>query len=452
MDRNTELAAAVAALKDFVKALEARPDIDMKVANIGGPASEEALAQVRAVNEELAQLHALADGIHVQWEGKGWDGCGCLRIPEISQDTKFTGGADHYMGFGDEYEALLFDEVTEEGTTWLVREKAAPGNVRLVFAGSGEGKEGVEVAGSMAAYLRRAMENGFCQWWPRCFIESEHVTYEHFEDGIRRFLAEAAPVPIEPKRRVTFTCFSEGGRGTVVELHRVPRPDRDTEFFGDELALVELDVGSRAWIPHRFLSGLARDDGYERLRRAERDLSAPEDLEAQLDAIARAVGPLRHLDENGPSNARRAAGLMRARPFAQAVQQVVTLHERVVAEELNATEERQLEKSTTGFSVTHDFAHTSWTYDIEGLFTGLFGGLRLLVPTASAEMNTAPAGLVDAELARRLAAIGTASGLIDALSGTQVLEPRIWSGGPATEHLAKLGLPTSATLFTGAGY
>ena len=279
------LLQVIAELREFVQALQERPDIDVQVAQIGDPADEAEVEQVRELHSELADLYAQMNGVHVEWLGKGWDAYGCLRIPNLSTYTVFTGEDDSGMGFGEEYEAMLLDEVTAEGNTWIVRKLDDHDDVRLIFASSGEGEEGVVPAESIAAYLRRAMDNGFCEWWPQCFMKHEYVTYEHFEDAITQFRAGAkAPVAIEKGTRVTFLCFSEGGRGTVVDTRRVPEANTETEYFGTELAEVELDVGSRAWIPFRFLSGLDQPDGYERLR--EQDLSAGDELGTGNDFVA----------------------------------------------------------------------------------------------------------------------------------------------------------------------
>jgi len=92
------------------------------------------------------------------------------------------------MGFGAGREAMLFDENTPEGNTWLVRDKGSEDGT-LYFASAGEGKEGVMAAGSIVEYLRKAMANGLVPYWPRCFRTSQVVSYAEQEQEIERFRA-----------------------------------------------------------------------------------------------------------------------------------------------------------------------------------------------------------------------------------------------------------------------
>ncbi|MCA9685898.1 MAG: hypothetical protein KC457_27240, partial [Myxococcales bacterium] len=115
-----DIAAAVAELREFVRALHRRKDITIKCAEIGKKASKGRLAVLKASDlpEQVIELYAAMDGAHIEWSFIEPSGGGCMRIPVFSQWTRFTGDDDHYMNFGDDQEALLLDEITPEGGTW----------------------------------------------------------------------------------------------------------------------------------------------------------------------------------------------------------------------------------------------------------------------------------------------------------------------------------------------
>src|SRR5690606_9825108 len=197
----TEVSKVVAELRTFVMALKKRKDLKVEIATLGRKAGKSKLAQLRAIRapDELVEFYAEMDGIHVQWRLPDDSGIGCIRIPAVSQWTRFTGDDNHYMNFGDDREALLLDEITAEGNTWLVRSKeSTDSEATIIFASAAEGSDGVVAASSIAEYLRKAMENGFGAYWPRCFRPLRNVSYADQERTIERFKAGSGAGPGSP--------------------------------------------------------------------------------------------------------------------------------------------------------------------------------------------------------------------------------------------------------------
>lgn len=455
----SEVASAVAELRVFVETLKRRRDVRVTVASLGRRATKSELAMLRrqkGIPEELVELYAAMNGAHVEWEFVEPPGGGCLRIPPVTQWTRFTGDDETYMGFGDGDEALLLDEIRAEGGTWLVRDKAS-GAVRLVFASPAEGSDGVAPAGSIAAYLRSAIENGFVYYWPRCFRENRYVSYAEQEAAVERFRARPeAPVSVQAGARVHFEFFAEGGRGEVLAQHEAPE-SRAAEFCGRKLAKVQLDEGTVAWLPEKWMKVHRKADAYERLRAPGFDFAAAarEDLLGLLSDVARAVGPLGHFTSCNagpyPSNARRAAGLLSARPLAEAVGLVVDLYDAALKAKLDLRETRPLPKSDQDFSRT-DFARFKFGQPLESTFTGLFGGLFLLACHESARRGVAGKDLVDGTLVERIQKIPATEALLGALASGEVLAAPEWYYDKTGEAARALGLPEGAVLLQGTGF
>lgn len=229
-------------------------------------------------------------------------------------------------------------------------------------ASAAEGSDGVEPAGSIAAYLRVAIEHGFGHYWPRCFRENGNVSYADQEDAVERFRARPEqPVPIQIGARVHFEFFSEGGRGEALALHEAA-PSRATEFCGRRLVEVRLDEGSVAWLPEKWMKALKQADAYERLRSSGFDFpaAARENLLGLLADAARVIGPVVSYSSCNvggyPSNARRAAGLLSSRPLAEAITLVVDLYGAARKARLDLAEKRPFARSGQEFS-TPDLAH-----------------------------------------------------------------------------------------------
>jgi BRCT domain type II-containing protein len=456
----TEMTTVAAELRTFVQGLKKRKDITVTQAELGRKAGKAKLAQLRAqdVPEELVDLYAEMDGIHVEWRFVEPSGGGCIRVPPATQWTRFTDDDSHYMNFGDDREALLLDEITPEGTTYLVRPKTGKNRkTTIIFASAAEGSDGVIAAQSIPEYLRKAMANGFVPYWPRCFRENRNVSYAEQEMTIERFKADpVAPAKIAVGGRVQFHYFSEGGRGEVLALHEASA-NRHTEFSGTGFAQVRCDEGSVAWIPTQWIEGRKKDDSYERLRAPEYQFAnmIPEYLVSLLDELVRAVDPLGHYvnrDDLGqlPSNARRAAGLFASRPLADAVRVVLAIDEAITRAKLNRTEQRPLIKTGDEFNPA-EIARFRWEYTIRGLLEGLYGGLVVLAHHESARRDLPGSELLDAELVQRLKKNEHAKPLHERCTRKTTLSAPTWNY-QAEDIAPHYGLPAGATVWVGTGF
>jgi BRCT domain type II-containing protein len=456
----TEMTTVAAELRAFVQGLKKRKDITVTVAELGRKAGKAKLAQLRArdVPEELIELYAEMDGIHVEWRFVEPPGGGCIRVPPVTQWTRFTDDDSHYMNFGDGLEALLLDEITPEGTTYLVRPKAGKNRkTTIIFASAAEGSDGVTAAQSIPEYLRKAMENGFVPYWPRCFRDNPYVSYAQQELEIERFKADPlVPVKLAVGGRVQFHYFSEGGRGEVLALHEAPANDH-TKFSGTGFAQVRCDEGSVAWIPTQWIEGRKKDDSYERLRAPTYEFASmiPEYLVSLLDELVRAIDPLGSYssrEEVGmlPSNARRAAGLLALRPLADAVRVVLAIDEAITRAKLDRTEQRPLLEIGDEFHPA-ELARFRWQYTIDGLLIGLYGGLVVLAHHESARRDVPGSELLDAELVQRLKKNERAKELYERCTRKTKLPAPSWHY--QTEDIAsRYGLPAGAAVWVGTGF
>lgn len=454
----SEMSRVVAELRAFVHGLQRRKDITVERATFGRKAARAKLAHLRAVRapDELIELHAELDGAHVEWRFTEPPGGGCLRIPPVTQWTRFTADDDHYMNFGADQEALLLDEITAEGNTWLVRTKGAAGRASIIFASAAEGADGVIAAGSIAEYLREAMRCGFVPYWPRCFKPSRNVSYAEQEQAIERFrAAPVAPVALTVGARVQFGYFAEGGRGQVLALREVPASDA-TRFPGTRFVEVRADEGSVAWIPQKWLKAWSGGDAYEQLRAPDLAWTTDEPgLGALLDDLARAIDPLAHFSSGEPlgslpSNARRAAGLLGARPLADAVALVLALDHAVTRARLDRRQPRSLAQTGREFNPA-ELSRLRWTYTIAGLLAGLHAGLVVLAHHESARRGVPGTALLDAALVGQLAGHADARELHERCARATPLPAPRW-GHQDQGTAAALGLPPGAALWSGTGF
>ena len=450
----TEMTKVVAELRAFVQGLKRRKDIRVEHATLGRKAGKAKLAQLVAqgMPAEFVEFHAEMDGIRVEWRFVEPPGGGCIRMSPVTQWSRFTDDDSHYMNFGDDREAMLLDEITPEGNTWLVRPKSkqageGAGDCTIMFASAAEGADGVVAASSLAEYLREAMRNGFGFYWPRCFKVNEYVSYAAEEMAIGRFQAiPVIPTAIRVGQRVQFEYFSEGGRGEVLVIHDAP----DTK-----LAQVKLDEGTIAWIPQTSMKTWATLDAYERLRDPSFDFAAAikADVSALLDDIARAIDPLAgHMlypFAKLPSNGRRAAGLLSTRTFAEAVRVVVDLQAAITRAKLDCNESRGLVETGDEFAPA-ELSRLGSQYMISGILGGLFGGLTLLALHESARRGVAGTELLDAKLLARLAKIADAAELRERCASTTPLTAPSWSTS-SEDWAASLDLPADALVFLGSG-
>lgn len=449
-----EMSRVVAELRAFVQALKRRKDITVEKAVLGRKASKAKLDQLRAhrIPAELIELYAEVDGVHIEWRFVEPHGGGCMRIPEISRWSCFTADDGHNMNFGAEYEALLLDEITPEGSTWLVRTRGSAGGT-IRFASVGEGEDGVIVSASIPDYLRQAMHSGLVPYWPRCFTPSRSVSYESEERAIERFrAAPVAPGKLALGGRVQFTPIAAGGRGQALARCEVPA-SLQTSYTGTKFMEVRTDDGSVAWIPSKWLKAVkSKTDAYERLRAPELALvNDGIDLGEQLDELARALGQVTSYSTREPigrlpSNARRAAGLLGARPLADAVKQVLALDHAVRRAKLDLHERRPLVKTGREFDPAELALH-QWTYNIAGLLEGLHAGLVVLAHHESARRAVPGAALLDAALVEQLAGHADAKELHDRCTRAAPLPAPPWSY--QDPDMPTLGLPAGAVVWSG---
>jgi BRCT domain type II-containing protein len=460
----TEMTKVAAELRDFVRKLKARRDVRVEVAKLGRKAGKAKLEQLRyaGVPTELIDFYAEMDGIHVEWSFIEPPGGGNIRVPPVSQWTRFQGEDHHYMGFGDDREALFLDEITPEGNTWLVRDKKKGSASKrcsepfeIIFASAAEGADGVVPASSIAEYLRAAMASGFVHYWPRCFTNHPYVSYAEQEQALERFRGPVvAPVKIGVGQRVQFGFFSEEGRGEILALHEAP-PSHLTQYCGTTFAQVRFDEGSLAWLPVMRMKAWTKTDAYERLRDSSFDFAAAAsaDLAGLFDDLARAMNSLSSYSLQAfgkiPSNGRRAAGILGTRPLAEAVGVVLELHAAAVAAGLDLRADRPLAETGEEFTPA-ELSRLRWKYTGDGIFTGLFGGLLILAHHLSAREGVAGRDLLDAELVARLAGIDGATELHEHCTRDEPLAVPQWSEVP-DDYPETLGLPAGATVYTSSG-
>ncbi len=446
---DTEMTAVAAELRLFVANLEKRPDIRVKVAKLGRKAAKEDVEYVRLLAPQLGDFYAEMNGAHVEWEFTEPSGGGCLRIPPISQWTKFTDDDDNCMGFEEDQEAMLLDDITPEGNTWLVRDKEGKTgrSFDIIFASAAEGADGVFAASSIAEYIRKAMESGFVHYWPRCFSNARYVSYAEQEQAVTRFKGPVVkPLPVKKGSRVQFGFFSEAGRGEVLTLHTAPDGSH-TSYSGNDFVLVQFDEGTVGWLPTRFVKVLQRDDAYEMLRDPEYKLAtaSKSDLYKALDLFAHAIGPMAHYSGSMPSNARRAAGVLGLRSLADATKLVADLNVAVIKAKLDGAKNCELVDPDLTFDDI-DYARFGHKYTVENVFIGLYGGLQIMAQHSSMKAAKPASELVDSDIINTLPK--SAEALAKVLKSKSVLKAPTYSKG---EKKAEMKLPVDAPLFNSTG-
>ncbi len=420
----SRIVAVVMELKAFVARLQARPDLKVSVAKIGGPAGPELLGP--GLSDELRELFALMDGIHVEWQFKEPPGGGCIRIPPLLDQSGFSG--ETHLDLGDDFEAFLLDEIQPEGATWVIRLKKSR-ECRLLF---GRLSDAIEPAVSVAEYLERAMASGFVYWWPACFRKNEWVSYDQNESTIRRFRGPAVtPRVIVPGSRVHIESFdfSKGCRGFVRKLHELP----DATLVAE----VDLDLGSRIRLPLDCLKPQDRDDAYERLRKKLPGPAVP--LLEVLEMLARAIGPFTATFFDVPSNGRPSAGLFAAHGLQASIEFLLKLYDAAIEARIPFGDALPLARTGDELS-PHETARVGWTHRVRDTFKGVLAGLVLLAHQRSSNERIAASGLIDAELRARLRRCSMAKDLYTTLSKDEVLS---WQ--PDQTDLATRRSPKSPT-------
>ena len=185
-----EMKEVVQELRAFLAKLEERPDIKVRERKIGPGASAELVERIRALDPELAELYAQANGIWIEWEFVDAPGGGCILVDEVEEPPLFTTDEEYYMGFGEGIRACLVDENATETGGWLLRDPS--GKTRIVYATLGGGEQGIELCDTIAEYFRLVMRYGAVRHWPRVHVEG--FGYDEVSAAVRRFQAPPAGV------------------------------------------------------------------------------------------------------------------------------------------------------------------------------------------------------------------------------------------------------------------
>ncbi|MEO8067866.1 MAG: hypothetical protein ABI599_09260 [Flavobacteriales bacterium] len=188
--RTVAMKEAVDRLKAFIEELKQRPDLEVINAELEPGLTDEQLAAMRDVPEELMALYAEVGGVHVKWRFREPSGNGEFRLPR-ARSAAWEGDRATCMNFGDETESITLDGADDSGTYFVrnVGEK----DYKILFARSGNGSYAVKVADSVVEFLDLAMENGFVYYWPNCFGKEgmQNVSFAAQEAMITRFKKEA---------------------------------------------------------------------------------------------------------------------------------------------------------------------------------------------------------------------------------------------------------------------
>lgn len=412
--------ATVRALRALADALRKRPDVAVTTCVLSAGATEEELAKLGDVPDELIRFYREVNGVHIEWRFIEPPGHGCIRIPPLSVHTRFERDV-----FAPGLEALFFDEQQPECTTWIVR---VPGTSETkVFTGSiGE----PVLSASLRAYLEGAIANGFVPWWPMCFREVHGVSYAEPEAAITRFRAKPKkPKVIAPGARVHIETFHRGARGRALRTEHVAPSDL-TRHYGTSFTEVTCDLGWTLWVPTRFLKVQSKVDAYEGLREAlpvERTEDAPL---ACLELLAHATS----------ADANVAAGWIAPHDLRASIAFLVSLYNAAIRARISFTERLPLPKSSSAFAPTEE-ARMGHTHCVGETFDALFQGLYRVVQQRSADTHTAGRLLVEEALVQALARCGKARDVTQALRREEVLSA---PSPPPSE--GDVGLPAGAIL------
>lgn len=381
----SKIQSSVENLKTFIKALKKRPDVKVEIAQVGRKAKAKDVERIRSIHSELAELYAEMNGVHVEWRFIEPSGGGCIRIPTLSSYTQFENDEVHYMNFGEGYEALLLDEITPEGGTWLVKDD---NDVTIEFAATGRGDESILVANSIAEYIDKAIENGFTHYWPRCIEEenTDGLSYEDFQDALDRFKAPPKiPSKFLPGKRVQFTC-NDHGRGEILEEKPVPQISAN-EFYKDSLIKVRTDLLYDAWLPTFFAKVHSKSDAYERFRNGLPSIT-PDSLQDLLSDITMAIGELEYFSQDLPSHSKNAAGILigkkaNEKEFANKLNWVLSIMQTIKTHKLS-------------WDSKISFKHRKKTKEtvVYKIILGLLGGLYVYLTNLSALLSVSPSSLV----------------------------------------------------------
>src|SRR5690349_10056907 len=96
-----EMTDVAAELRAFVATLKKRPDIVVETAKFGRSASKSVLAWLESAGfpQDLIDLYAEMNGIHVEWRFVEGPGGGCIRV-QTADGASFLGDDASHMNFG----------------------------------------------------------------------------------------------------------------------------------------------------------------------------------------------------------------------------------------------------------------------------------------------------------------------------------------------------------------
>ncbi|AKT40326.1 hypothetical protein [Chondromyces crocatus] len=438
-------------LQTFLAAFSARTDVRVVVSELRPPAPEDALRAAQGqIPSELLSFYASMNGAHIAWRFIEPPGEGCLQIPPLGAATRFADDEAGGTAFGAGMRALLLDAPVPECATWyVVPEGAAADAAVLWFSTTAALDDGRQVARSLADYVTQAIEHALVLWWQ---APSGEVPV-----WIARALAEpVAPVAIVSGGRVETQYHAEGARGVVREIRQVPLPeDSFLSCLGDRYARVDLDEGTTLWLPLQDLKGVRTRDVYEEAvarGRAFWDELRTAPMLDRIRAVARAIGPIASTSPttSGPSNARRAAGMLSSLSLGEAVETIAALFgdaSRAVPK-LRESHPIEVEETAFGASAWRTFGHPFVPRDA---LEGLMAGLALRIARASAARGVAPRDLVPERAADLLRWVPGRASVLDLLAmETPADAPE---GPPPNEKArAQLGLPGPHGVGLGTGF
>jgi hypothetical protein len=438
-------------LRAFVSRFVERSDVRVDTLRLGDPAPPEALAPLRGnIPTELFEFYAAMNGARVEWAFVEPPGGGCLAIPPVSDWTRFATDDEQNTHFGPDRRAMLLDALQPECATWYVlAEGRSVDDAVLWFSGSASTGDGKVVARSLGEYIDLAIEHAFVWWWP----------LRSFPDAIERASARPVePAALRPGARVHSSHYSEGARGVVRELRTVDNgAARHRELFGDTFARVALDDGDERWISTRWVKAARRADEYEdAVARGPawwaELCSRP--IPDRLAALARAIGPVQGYSPTwgGPSNARRASGMLSPLSIAAAIDLVARAFGdagRLMKGGVPLLEERSLERSEREFD-GGEWRDRKHRFVPAAVLEGLIAGLARRIGRESAATGLPPAAVAGDASARLRNIAGFAMWLQPVLASASAIEPP----SPSADEVRlrdELGLPGPSGLALGTG-
>ncbi len=438
-------------LRAFVTRFAKRSDVRVDALRLGDPTPPEALAPLRgAIPTELFEFYAAMNGAHVEWAFVEPPGGGCLSIPTVSEWTRFATDDEQSTHFGRDRRAMLLDVLQPECATWYVLAEGRPvDDAVLWFSGYGSLGDGKIVARSLDEYVDLAIDHAFVSWWP----------LRSFPDVIERARAKPVkPAALVPGARVHSAHYSEGARGVVREVRAVDAGVAShRRLFGDTFARVALDDGDERWISTRWVKAAPRTDEYEDAV-ARGPAWWAELCEApvpdRLAALARAIGPLQGYSPTwgGPSNARRASGLLSPLPIAEAIDAVARAFcdaGRLTKGGVPLLEERPLERLDRAFDPS-EWRDRKQRFVPATALEGLMAGLARRVGRESAATGSPPAAVAADASARLRHIAGFAAWLQPVLASEGAVEPPSLSADEVRTR-DELGLPGPWGVALGTG-